>query len=113
MCILYFIAAGLTVMGALIALIDRLLYSIGSLTGRVVAIVILQLGVAVLLFFLGTYLKDTANAYKKFGRNPHYTEPLESAIYFQKGFWKMISIFILIILGVLLLSLIMFVMAIG
>ncbi|MDR2804550.1 MAG: hypothetical protein LBB85_02760 [Dysgonamonadaceae bacterium] len=70
---------------------------------------ILLLGIAALEFFLATYLRDAIRACKKFSKAPHEVKHLESIIEFQAGYWNLLAIFLLTIIGILLLALFLFV----
>jgi hypothetical protein len=105
--ILCSVISGLCVLGGLINLFDGLLNTNKWYLVILVDFVI-TISVALFLFFIGSYLRDTAKAYKNFGKNPLDIRPLEAAIYFQKGFWRLTTISMWTIFGVTMLSCVIF-----
>jgi hypothetical protein len=104
-CIAYYIFGGIVCIGALMNLAD-LFQTQGEIFPRSsISLIVLRIGIAALMIFLGTYLQAMAGAYKKFGKNPHDLQLLESAFNPQKGFWKWI---VVITIGIPCLSLFLF-----
>ncbi|MDR2126240.1 MAG: hypothetical protein LBP63_05370 [Prevotellaceae bacterium] len=105
MFIVYCIIAALTALSAIASFINA--NSITLSAARTLAII--TLGIAALVFFLGTYLKDAAKAYSNFGKNPHDVDPLETSIKMQTGYWKMITVLSCVCIGLVLLSMLIFI----
>ncbi|MDR2064689.1 MAG: hypothetical protein LBP85_03130 [Prevotellaceae bacterium] len=105
MCIIYYIMAGFVILWILINIVS---YQ-GGYGERIPGVgisgisIFFSLGIAAILFFLGSWLRDAVKACKKFGENPHDLRHLEAAIRYQSGFWKMITVVILIVIGIQLL----------
>jgi predicted nucleic acid-binding Zn ribbon protein len=93
--------------------VSMLSLALGVVTGYGITVVnvIVRLCGAVLSFIFGSYLHKTVNAYTQFIKSPNDVEQLESAISQQAGYWKLTGIFTLIILGVYLLSMLLFIIA--
>ncbi|MDR2064347.1 MAG: hypothetical protein LBP85_01350 [Prevotellaceae bacterium] len=114
MCIIYYIVAGFVVLLTLINIgiglsyQGRYEYGIPGSSNVSVISIFFAIGIAAILFFLGSWLRDAVKACKKFGENPHDIGHLETAIRCQSGYWKMIVIVILVILGIQLLALFFF-----
>jgi hypothetical protein len=102
--IYYFVIAGLCVLTGLINLFHILLYT--NPEGRYVIILIefvLWLFTGLVVFFIGNYPQNTAKMFRNFGKNPLDIRSLEDAVCFQKGFWRLTTITVLTISGIMLL----------
>ncbi|MDR1645983.1 MAG: hypothetical protein LBS05_09240 [Tannerellaceae bacterium] len=70
--------------------------------------VILSICISVCIYFIGTYMRDTAKAYKRYLETCNI-EQLEYAISLQNGFWRLITICLSVSLGLVVLGLVVFV----
>jgi hypothetical protein len=111
-CAVYFIISGAMLLLDIAALISGL-FDTGPVRPSLLSVVVgfvVFLSIAALIFFIGTYLRDAARAYRRFERSGEIRY-IESAIRLMSGFWRLTVICMFAFLGLTLLKFVLFIAA--